>query len=87
MLLKKIVLILTLLLFMVGTALAAALNINTASREQLMGLDGVNHIMASAIVTYRESTGPFASVDDLAKVPGIDARTVERLRDRITVAD
>lgn len=87
MLSKKIIIVLALLLFTVGTALAAALNINTATREQLIALDGINPIMATAIVTYRESTGPFQSVDELTKVPGIEAGTVERLRDRITVAD
>jgi len=87
MLPQKLFLILLFLLLSLGVALAAAVNLNTANREQLIALEGINPVMATAIVTYRESTGPFASVDELAKVPGIDARTVERLRDHLTVAD
>jgi len=87
MLPQKLFLILLFLLLSLGVALAAAVNLNTANREQLIALEGINPVMATAIVTYRESIGPFASVDELAKVPGIDARTVERLRDHLTVAD
>ncbi|MFH7326204.1 ComEA family DNA-binding protein [Desulfurivibrio sp. C05AmB] len=83
---KKIMLALCVLLFTAGTALAA-LNINTASQEELQALTGIGPSKAAAIIESRESAGPFASIEDLARVPGIGARTVENLSDRITVTD
>ena len=65
---------------------AAPIDLNTASAEVLAEtIDGVGLKRARAIVEYREHNGPFSSVDDLAQVRGIGARTVERNRDRLTV--
>jgi len=86
MLIKKIILALCVLLFTAGTALAA-LNINTADQEQLQALSGIGPAKAAAIIEYRESSGPFKSVDELAQVQGIGSRMVESLREQITVAD
>ncbi|CAN0602516.1 unnamed protein product, partial [Ectocarpus sp. 12 AP-2014] len=62
----------------------AAVNINTADREELSSsLSGVGASKAEAIVRYREQFGPFESVDELSEVTGIGASTVERNRERI----
>jgi len=64
----------------------AAVNINTASAEQLAaGLNGIGASRAEAIVRYREMYGPFESVDELAEVAGIGSATVERNRAMITL--
>ena len=59
---------------------AQAIDINTASAEQLeKAIKGIGPTKAAAIVKYRETTGPFKSVDDLTKVPGIKDKALEKL--------
>jgi len=48
---------------------AAAVNINTASKEELTSLKGVGDKRAQEIIDYRKKNGDFKSVDDLEKVP------------------
>ncbi|MBN7770946.1 ComEA family DNA-binding protein [Marinobacter daepoensis] len=82
----------TLVLFfslLTGTIAVAAeqpaVNINTADVATLASLSGVGESKAQAIIDYREANGPFASVEALANVKGIGARTVEKNADRIAV--
>ena len=64
---------------------AAPVDVNTASAEVLAEtIDGVGLKRARAIVQYREQHGAFSSVEQLAEVRGIGAKTVERNRDRLT---
>ncbi len=58
-------------------------NINEAGEETLMLLPGLGDVLSQAVVRDREENGPFASVDELARVPGISAGRVEALRDMI----
>ncbi len=66
-------------------AITAEININTADRMAPEGLDGIGPTKAEAIVQYRETNGPFTSVDDLDNVSGIGEATLEANRDRLTV--
>lgn len=59
---------------------AGGVNINTASTAELEQLPGIGPSKATAIVTYREANGPFASCDALEAVSGIGPATLERLR-------
>lgn len=52
---------------------------NTASEEDLDRLPRVGASIARRIVEDREANGPYVSVADLARVPGLGARSVERL--------
>ncbi len=54
--------------------------LNTASARDLECLRGVGPALAARIVADRTARGPFASVDDLDRVPGVGKRLVERLR-------
>ena len=61
------------------------IDINTASAEALAeAIHGVGLKRARAIVSYREQHGAFTSVDQLTRIRGIGAKTVERSRDRLT---
>lgn len=65
----------------------ARININTAHASELMTLDGVGVKTAQAIVAYRQQMGKFHSVDELVQVKGIGAKTLEKNRHRLVVAD
>ena len=48
-------------------------------------LAGVGEAKAKAIVTYRESNGPFASVDELLEVKGIGKAILDKNREKLEV--
>ena len=56
------------------------LDLNRASAASLSGLPGISRPLASRIVDHRTETGPFLSVDDLARVDGIDGEQLRTLR-------
>ncbi|QEG27176.1 ComE operon protein 1 [Gemmata obscuriglobus] len=60
------------------------IDVNTASPDELQRLPGVGPVMAHAIVTAR-ATKPFDSVNDLDRVKGIGAKTLDKLRPFVTV--
>lgn len=63
----------------------AAVDLNSADAKTLEGLNGVGPAKAAAIVEFRAKNGPFKSVEDLEKVPGIGEATVKKNRDNLTV--
>ncbi len=60
-------------------------NINTATKEELEALPAIGPAIAQRIIEDRTSNGPYKQIEDLARVRGVSARTVDQLRDRITV--
>jgi competence protein ComEA len=60
------------------------LNINTATKEQLLDLPGVGEITAERILAYRAETGKFSNVDELRAIKGMSKKKVETLRPLIT---
>ena len=61
------------------------INVNTASAEELTALPGIGPSYAQRIVEYREKNGPFRKVEDLLNVRGIGEKTLERIKDKVTV--
>jgi competence protein ComEA len=77
---------LALVLLMTAPVSAAPVNINTADAATLAAaINGVGEKRAATIVDYREAHGPFASVDELTRIKGIGAGTIDRNRDNLTV--
>ncbi|MGI8404963.1 MAG: helix-hairpin-helix domain-containing protein [Thermomicrobiales bacterium] len=62
-------------------------NINTATSAQLVALPGIGEVLANRIIAYRDSHGPFSSINQLDDVDGISANLVEKLRPLVTVGD
>ena len=63
------------------------ININRATEGELTLLHGIGSNKAQAIILYREMFGSFRTVDELTKVKGIGAKTVDKNRGRLTVQD
>jgi competence ComEA-like helix-hairpin-helix protein len=72
----------------VGTAAPSPLvNVNTASVDELMTLPRIGQVRAEAIVRYRTDNGPFTTVEDLGKVPGIGPSTLNGIRNLVRVGN
>ena len=71
----------------VSPASAAAqtglININTASKDELMTLNGIGEVMAERIIEYRTSAR-FMKKEDIMSVKGIGSGIYEKIKDSIT---
>ena len=59
-------------------------NINQATREELMTLPGIGEAKADMIITYREEHGKFASIEDIKNISGIKDGVFNKICDLIT---
>ncbi len=61
------------------------ININIATKEELMALPGIGETMAERIITYRRDHNGFKKIEDIMKVKGIGKKKFEKLKKYITV--
>lgn len=61
------------------------INLNTATEAELLTISGIGAKKAQEIIRFRDEQGPFKTVEELKNVPGIGEKTVERLKDMLTV--
>lgn len=61
------------------------LDINTATQEELELLPGIGESKAQAIIEYRETNGPFTTIEQIQNVPGIGPGIFEDIKDLIMV--
>ena len=77
---------LLLLLIFSFSFLFAAVNINTASKEELMSLKGIGETTAEAIIEYRKEN-KFTKIEDIKNVKGIGDKKFESIKEDIEVKD
>lgn len=63
----------------------AKVNINTASREELMTLTGIGEAKAGSIIRYREEHGGFGSIEELMEIEGIKEGVFGKIKEDITI--
>lgn len=61
------------------------ININLATESQFETLPGIGSVKARSIIKYRQENGYFSSIEDLLKVSGIGEKTLEGIRELITI--
>ncbi len=60
-------------------------NINRATANEFDSLDGIGPVIAARIVAYRNSNGPFTTIEDLQKVSGIGVAKFAQIKTKIRV--
>ena len=60
---------------------ARPLNVNSASQIELESVAGLLRKEAAAVLAYRDKHGPFKTLDDMKKVPGLDFKKIDSRRD------
>ena len=66
-------------------AATAAINLNTATKEELVALPGIGPAKAQAILDHRNTHGPFKAIEELKDVKGIGAKRYEKIKAELTV--
>ena len=64
---------------------SAKINVNTADKQELEKITGVGPIIAQRIIDYRQSNGPFQTIEDIKKVNGIGNKTFEKMKNEIAI--
>ena len=67
------------------TNISGLININTATKEDLITLPGIGESKALSIISYRKMNGSFKNVEDIKNVSGIGDALYEKIKDLITV--
>lgn len=68
-----------------GTGQSGLININTADSAALQTLTGIGPSTAEKIMDYRQSSGPFRSIEQIKEVSGIGEKTYEKFKDKICI--
>ncbi len=68
-----------------GVGTAAKVRLNTATERELLQLPGIGPARARAIVDDREANGPYRTLEELSRVPGIGPGILQQLRGRVIV--
>lgn len=63
------------------------IDVNSAPAVELETLPRIGPKLAERVIEHRRRHGPFRSVDDLGRVPGIGPKTVEQLRPYVVVKE
>ena len=70
-----------------GVTSDGRINLNTASKDQLMTIPGVGESKADSIIAYRQEQGMFQSTEDVMNISGIKEGMYAKIKDYISVGD
>lgn len=73
-------LLLAIAAFLISTVAAAMVNLNTATKDELIALPGIGPAKAQSIVDYRNQHGPFKSIEEIRKVKGIGEKLFTQIK-------
>lgn len=65
--------------------LSGKIELNSATKEELMTLTGVGESKANKIIEYRETSGPFKKPEEIMQIPGIKEGMFSKIKDSIYV--
>ena len=80
-----VVVLVTVMAVPIGATELNKININTATVDQLVSLNGIGEKYAAKIIEYRDKNGLFKTPEDIMNVPGIGPKIFEQNKDRIVV--
>lgn len=63
------------------------ININTADKNELTKITGIGPSKAEKIIVFREEKGRFKKKEDLLQIKGIGQKTLEKMKDQITLGE
>lgn len=61
------------------------INVNTASKSELVKITGIGPAIAARIIDYRKANGDFENPEDLAKIRGIGGVKLQKIKNQVTV--
>ena len=61
------------------------MNLNTATKEELMTIPGIGEAKAEAILNFRTQQGNFSKIEDIMNISGIKEKMFQKIKDYITV--
>lgn len=61
------------------------INLNTATKEELMSLNGIGEVKANDIIHYRTEKNKFQSIEEIKQISGIGEKIFEKIKSFITV--
>lgn len=68
-----------------GNEQSQGVNVNQADAAELQTINGIGPAKAEAIIAYREEHGEFQQIEDLRNISGFGEKTIERLKNQLTV--
>lgn len=63
------------------------IDINSATKLELMELQGIGELLAERIIVYREDNGPFSTIDELMNIEGIGEKKLQAVKEWIKVGE
>ncbi len=67
-----------------GTS-SGSINLNTATKEELMTLSGIGESKADEIINYRQESHGFKKIEDVMNISGIKEGVFQKIKDHICV--
>ena len=61
------------------------ININTATKDELLKINGIGETKANSIIEYRNKNGNFNNIEEIKNVSGIGDAAFEKIKNQITI--